>query len=235
MPEPPQPRRLPRYPVQVPLVYWKEADPHQRGAGWTYNLCEHGVGVELDESLRPWLPLGLRLVTTYGPLDLRARVVWIGGLQLGGGTPHGLEFRQVSPPQREFLEQYVKLLQGQARLGGRFPLDLPAQCQLKHPPGPSLPGHTGDISRGGALLVLPQAVPVGSVLGVTIRTAAGAATVDGVIVWVDPPPKRAPGAPIRHGMEFVLLDWPTALVLARVLAGSPHAPSAGRRSGGEEP
>jgi len=227
MPEPPQRRRLPRYPVQVPLVYWKEADPQALGAGWTYNLCEHGVGVELGGSLRPWLPLGLRLLTTYGPLDLRARVIWIGGLQPGGGTPHGLEFRQVPPQQREFLEQYVKLLQGQARLGGRFLLDLPVQCQLKSPPGPSLPGRTGNISHGGAMLLLPQAVPVGSVLGVTIRTAVGAATVDGVIVWVDPPHKRAPGAPVRHGLEYILLEWPTALVLARVLAGGPLARSAG--------
>ncbi len=221
MPEPSQQRRRPRSPVQIPLAYWKEAAPQQLGAGWTYNLCEHGVGVELDESLRPWLPLGLRLVTPYGPLDLRARVVWIGNLQLGGGSPHGLEFRQVPPAQRKFLEQYVQLLQGQARLAGRFPLNLPAQCQLKSPPGPSLAGRTGNLSRGGALLALPEALPVGSVLGVTVRTAAGTAAIDGVIVWVDPPPERIPGAPIRHGLEYILLDWPTALVLARVLAGGP--------------
>jgi hypothetical protein len=181
------------------------------------------VGVELDVSLRPWLPIGLRITTTYGPLDLRARVTWIGSPQVGGGMLHGLEFRQVTPPQRAFLEDYVQLLQGQARVGVRFPLDLPARCQLKSPPGPSLQGRTGDISRGGALLYLPQAVPVGSVLGVTISAAAGTADVEGVIVWVDPPTKRVPGAPIRHGMEFVLLDWPTALVLSRVLAGRPLA------------
>jgi hypothetical protein len=227
MPEPPQRRRRPRFPVQIPLGYWKEAAPQHLGAGWTYNLCEHGVGVELDGSLRPWLPLGVRLVTPYGLLDLRARVVWIGNLQLGGGTPHGLEFRLMAPPQREFLEQYMQLLQGQVRLAGRFPLNLPAQCQVKSPPGPSLAGRTGNLSRGGALLYLPQAVPVGSVLGVTIRTAAGAATVDGVIVWVDPLEKRTPGVPIRHGMEYVLLDWPTALVLARVLAGGPLVRSIG--------
>jgi hypothetical protein len=213
--------------VQIPLAYWKEADPEQLGAGWTYNLCEHGVGVELDGSLRPWLPLGLRIVTPYGPLDLQARVVWIGNLQLGGGTPHGLEFHLVPPQQREFLKQYLKLLQGQARLAGRFPLDLPAQCQLKSPPGPSLPGRTGNLSRGGALLALPEALPVGSVLGVTLRTAAGTATVDAVIVWVDRPSKQTPGAPIRHGLEYVLLDWPTALVLARVLASRPPVRSAG--------
>ncbi len=203
------------------MVYWKKAEPHRLGAGWTHNLCSHGVGVELDVSLRPWLPIGLRIVTTYGPLDLRVRVIWIGALQVGGGMLHGLEFRQVTPPQREFLEDQVKFLQGQARVGVRFPLDLPARCQLKSPVGPSLPGRTGNISRGGALLHLPQAVPVGSVLGVTISTAASSADVEGVIVWVEPPTKRAPGAPIRHGMEFVLLDWPTALVLSRVLAGHP--------------
>jgi hypothetical protein len=227
MPEPPQHRRLPRHPVQIPLVYWREADPHQLGAGWTHNLCEHGVGVELDVALRPWLPIGLRLATTYGPLDLRARVIWIGSLQVGGGMLHGLEFRQLTPQQREFLQDYVTLLQGQARVGLRFPLTLPVRCQPKSPPAPPFDGRTGDISRGGALLYLPQAVPVGSVLGVTISTVAGAAEVEGVIVWLEPPPKRTPGAAIRHGLEYILLDWPTALVLARVLAGGSPAPSAG--------
>jgi len=221
VPEQPQRRRLPRYPVQVPMVYRKEAEPRQLGTGWTHNLSEHGVGVELDFSLRPWLLIGLRIATTYGPLDLRARVIWIGSLQVGGGMLHGLEFRQVTPPQREFLADFVKLLQGQARVGVRFPLDLPARCQPMSPPGPSLQGRTGNISRGGAMLYLPQAMPVGSVLGVTVRAAAGSAELDGVIVWVDPPTTRAPGAPIRHGIEFILLDWPTALALSRVLAGRP--------------
>ena len=227
MPDPPQQRRLPRYLVQIPLTYWKEAEPQQLETGWTHNLCEHGVGVELDAALRPWLPLGLRLLTTYGPLDLRARVVWIGSQQAGGGCLHGLEFRQVPPQQREVLGEYVQTLRGEARVGVRFPINLPARCQLKCPPGPCLQGRTRDISRGGAMLHLPQAVPVGSVLGVTVNTAAGAATVDGVIVWVDPPDKRTPGAPIRHGLAFVLLDWPTALVLARVLAGGLRGQAAG--------
>jgi hypothetical protein len=222
MPDPPELRRLPRHPVQIPMVYRKEAEPHQLGTGWTRNLCEHGLGVELDFSLRPWLPIELRIATTYGPLDLRARVIWIGSLQLGGGTLHGLEFRQVTPQQHEFLADYVKHLRGQPRAGVRFPFDLPARCQPKSPSGPSFPGRTGNISQGGAMLYLPQAVPVGSVLGMTISTAAGSAEVDGVIVWVDPPTRRVPGAPIRHGMEYVLLDWPTALVLSRVLAGRPH-------------
>jgi hypothetical protein len=226
MPEPPPQRRLPRNPVQIPLVYWKEADPHQVGAGWSHNLSEHGVGVELEAALRPWLPIGLRLITSYGPLDLRARVVWIGLPQPGGGVLHGLEFRQLTPQQREFLAEYVRVIQGQARIGVRFPINLPARCQPKSPPGPSLQGRTGNISRGGAMLALPEAVPVGSVLGVTISTAAGSAAVDGVIVWVEPPAKRAPGAPIHHGMEFVLLDWATALLLARVLAGSPRVAGA---------
>jgi hypothetical protein len=226
VPEQPEQRRLPRYPVQIPMVYRKEAEPHQLGAGWTHNLCEHGVGVELDISLRPWLPVGLRIATSYGPLDLRARVIWIGSLQTGGGRLHGLEFRRVTPPQREFLEDYVKFLQGRPRVGVRFPLDLPARCQPKSPSGLTFQGRTGNISRGGAMLYLPQALPVGSVLGVTINTAAGAANVDGVIVWADPPEKRTPGAPIRHGMEYVLFDWPTAIVLSCVLAGRPqHPPS----------
>jgi hypothetical protein len=69
------------------------------------------------------------------------------------------------------------------------------------------------------MLYLPQAVPVGSVLGVTVHSAAGLADVDGVIVWVDPPNRRPAGSPIRHGLEFILLDWAATLVLSRVLAG----------------
>jgi len=220
MPEPPRQRRLPRYPVQIPLVYWKEAEPHHLRAGWTLNLSERGLGVELERSVRPRFPVALRMATRYGPVVLRARVVWFGVPQVEGGTPHGLEFQEVTLQQREFLEGFVQTLPDRTRVGVRFPLALPARCQLKSPAGPSLQGRTGDISRGGAMLYLPQAVPVGSVLGVTIHSAAGLADVDGVIVWVDPPNQRAAGSPIRHGMEFILLDWATALVLSRVLAGN---------------
>jgi hypothetical protein len=219
MPEPPFQRRLPRYPVQIPLVYWKGAEPQLLRAGWTLNLSEHGLGVELDGSLRPRLPVALRMATRYGPVVLLACVVWFGEQQAGGGTPHGLEFQEVTLRQREFLEGFVQTLPDRTRVGMRFPLALPAQCQLKSPAGPTLQGRTGDISRGGAMLYLPQAVPVGSVLGVTIHSAAGLADVDGVIVWVDPPTQQAAGSPIRHGMEFILLDWGTALMLSWVLAG----------------
>jgi len=219
MPEPPGQRRLPRHPVQIPLVYWKEGEVHHLQAGWTRDLSEHGVGVELDGNLRPRFPVALRMATRYGPVALRARVVWFGAQQAGGGIPHGLEFQEVTLQQRDFLEGFVQTLPDRTRVSVRFPLALPARCQPKSPAGPSFQGRTGDISRGGAMLYLPQAVPVGSVLGVTIHSTAGLAEVDGVIVWVDPPNRRSGSSPIRHGMEFVFLDWAAALVLSRVLAG----------------
>jgi hypothetical protein len=221
MPEPHRQRRAPRYPVQIPLVYWRGSEAHHVHAGWTRDLSEHGVGVELDGSLRPPFPVALRMATRFGPVALRARVVWFGVPQAEGGTPHGLEFQEVTLQQREFLEGFVQTLPDRMRMSVRFPLALPARCQLKSPAGPSLQGRTGDISRGGAMLYLPQAVPVGSVLGVTIHSVAGLADVDGVVIWVDPPDQRTAGIAIRHGLEFILLDWSTAIVLSRVLAGNP--------------
>jgi len=101
----------------------------------------------------------------------------------------------------------------------RYPIQLPL---LHRPiaPSPSSAGvgWTRDVSRGGLLLRLPQVLPPGTALELTLPTPTGPLPVAGTVVWVAPPEARTPDLPIRHGLRFTALDWATALSLGRVLA-----------------
>jgi len=99
-----------------------------------------------------------------------------------------------------------------------LPVDLPVKCQPMNPPGTTLQGRTGDMSRGGLLLLLPEALCPGTTLETTLHTATGPLSVAGVIVWAEPPERRTFGRAIRHGMQFTSLDWSISLYLGLLLA-----------------
>jgi len=53
---------------------------------------------------------------------------------------------------------------------------------------------------------------------VTLHTPKGPLTVEGAVVWVEPPGGRAVGPPFRHGFKFTTLRWSTSLSLGLFLA-----------------
>jgi hypothetical protein len=102
--------------------------------------------------------------------------------------------------------------------GVRLPFELAVTCQFKGRSGPPFPAQTRDISRGGALLRLPQVVPHGTGLELTLHTREGSLTTEGTVIWVAPPEGRTPGEPILHGLRFTPLGWASLLTLASALA-----------------
>ena len=213
-------RRFTRYPVQLPILYRIEGSPSPRvGAGWTHNLSEGGACVELADRLSPEALLIVRLQTEGGPIELAAQVDWAGKqASAGGGVLHGLVFAQASPPQLQALRDFLLPLSMASHAGLRLSIDVPVTCQAKQPPGPPLQGRTGNMSRDGLLVRLSEAVPPSTLLGLTLHTAKGPVIVEGVAVWVDPPERRTPGAPICHGVLFTSLNWTTSLALGLLLA-----------------
>lgn len=214
-------RKSPRYPIQLPLLYRpiSPASSNNVGAGWTRNVSESGACIELAERLHPQASVNLRLRTDRGPIQAEAQVVWAGEpTPPSGGIPHGVTFTRITPDQSQALRDLLLPLSMAPHAGVRLPVDLPIRCQPKNPPGPALEGRTGDMSRGGLLLLLPEALSPGTTLEATLQTATGPLSVAGVIVWAEPPQRQRDGRSIRHGMQFTSLDWSISLYLGLLLA-----------------
>ncbi len=227
--EAPAPRRFPRYPFQLPFLYrvhrGQASTPPRVGVGWTRQLSEGGAGVELGEPLSPGTPLTVLFRTAQGPFELHAEVAWSGGpLPDGGGLLHRLAFSQ---PNSKVLHALRNLFQTlnvfrdlsvPPRAGLRLPVAIPATCQSKYPPGPLLQGRTGDISREGLLLLLPEVMAPGTVLAVTLESPHGPVSLEGVVVWREASAQAALEDFVRHGVQLTSRDWATALALARLMA-----------------
>lgn len=215
MPDSSERRQFGRYLIVLPILH-KPGDPAAGtvGVGWTRNVGEGGTCVDLAERLQPQTPLRVRLQTEQGVIEVEAHVVWTGEPPPGGGAiHHGLAFAPISPEQHQALQELL-LTKGEKRQAGvRLPLDLSVTCQLKGTGGAPIEGRTGNMSRGGMLLHLSEPVPADTVLALTLHTSHGPLTAEGEVVWVEPPERRKPGEPIRHGLRFTVLGWSTSLSL----------------------
>ena len=220
MPTPSEQRRFPRYPIQLPLLHMAIAPAHSiMGAGWTRSLSEGGATVELAERLRPQTALRVRLQTDRGAIEAEARVAWIGGrAPAGGGILHGVAFTQIAPESLRALRDLILPLAMRRHAGIRLPLDLAVTCKPTHPPGAPLSGRTGNVNRGGLFLRVPRLLPPGTRLEVTLHTAKAPLTVEGTVVWVEPPEIWKPGESIGHGFQFAAPSWSTMLSLGLLLA-----------------
>ncbi len=213
-------RRFPRYPFQLPFLYRVPGTrPPSVGVGWTRHLSDGGAGVELGEPLSPGTPLTVLFQTAQGPFELHADVAWSGGpLPVGGGLLHRLAFTEADPKPRQALRDLLQAQSGTTRAGLRLPLAIPATCQSKYPPGRLLQGRTGDISREGLLLLLPEVMAPGTVLAVTLESPLGPVRLEGVVAWRDTSARAALEEFVRHGVQLTTRDWPTALALGRLVA-----------------
>jgi hypothetical protein len=227
MPDESDRRRFPRYLIQLPLLHApKTPTPTWTGVGWTHNLSEAGACVELDRRLSPPTPLQVRFQTDCGAIEVETQVVWEVEPPEGGAAPaeegvlHGLAFTHLAPDQLLTLRDFLLSERRERRAGVRLPVDLAVTCQPRGEAGPPLQGRTGDLSRGGLLLRLSQALPPGTVLEVTLLPPSGPVTAEGEVVWVDPPYRQTFGEPIRHGVRFTALGWARSLSLALLLAES---------------
>ncbi len=212
-------RQSRRYPIQLPLLLTPKAPTGTgTGVGWTRQLSEGGAGVELSMRLPAPTPLQVRLRTDRGLIEAEAKVVWTKeSLLPGGGILHGVAFTHIALDQLQALWNLL-VSKGMFRPSGvRLPFELAVTCQLKGQSRPPLPGRTRDISRGGVLLRLPQVVPLGTTLELTLHTRIDSLSAEGTVIWVAPPEGRTPGGPIPHGLRFTLLGWSSLLALASVL------------------
>jgi hypothetical protein len=213
-------RKLLRHAVQLPLVYRvPRGRVHRSEAGWTRDLSVGGIGLELPERLRQHTRLALRLGTVLGVVWAQGEVMWVGFPTTStGGTPHGIRLAEIHPTQQEKLQELLQALARAPHAASRLPLDLAVTCQPLRPGGPSLPGRTINVGRGGLGLQLPGVLAPGTAVHLTLRPTRRPLRVEGVIAWVQPEWRRLPPEPlITHGLQFTGLDWALARTLGALL------------------
>lgn len=212
-------QRFPRYQIQLPLLYKLGAAASKFGVGWTLNLSEGGALVELDDHVPPQTPLHVSLRTDCGSIEIDARVTWAEEpREAGGDVLHNLAFAQIAPGQLQALRDLLLPLSMVPHAGVRLPLDIPVSCRHKGRPGPIVKGRTGDVDRRGLLLCLPQSIPAGTSLAVTLHTTKGTVIVEGEIVWAVSRDGKTPGELSEHGLRFTSPSWTISLALGLLLA-----------------
>jgi hypothetical protein len=165
------------------------------------------------------MPLRLLLRTDRGNIELEARVVWAEeAASPGGGFIHGVAFTQVPGDQLRALRDLIRSKGPIRNAGVRLPLVIPVTCKTTGRRGQTLEGLTGDISRGGLLLLLPEVLSTGMPLDVTLHTSKGPLSLEGTVAWVESPGGLAAGPPFRHGFRFSTFRWSTSLSLGLFLA-----------------
>ena len=221
MPEWAVKRRFSRFPIVLPVLHRPKGPGAVRtGVGWTRDLGGGGACVQLAEQLLLHVPLNLRLQADRGAIDLEGEVAWVGDPpKAGGGILHGVAFTNIAPDQLVTLRELI-ISKGKVRNAGgvRLALEVSVTCHRKGQAGTPLQGRTGNMSKGGLLLFLPQGYPAGTALEVTLHNPAGPITAEGVVVWNKPAEGRTLGEPIPHGFRFTALGWSRALALGLLLA-----------------
>jgi len=223
-----------RHPLVLSIVYQRpDSGEDERGVGWTRNLSQGGACLELPDPIPEATPLRVALQTDQGSLWMDAEVVWAGRAEdAAEGVPHGIAFVQVTAEQAQALGGLVDRLGQLKDVAVRVPLRRAVACQVAGTPEPPLQGLTGDVSRRGLSVSLPERLPEASDVEVTLPTPEGQLTVRAKVTWVDAR-EGSPGERVRHGLEFTRLDWTDELTLGLLLAEGAEDPSSGPGGGGE--
>jgi PilZ domain-containing protein len=216
----------PRYQIVLALAYTTTSEGAQipeAGSGWTRNLSETGACLELPEALAPGTPLSLVLRTEGDRLTLAARVGWVAHPSLPEGrTLHGIIFPQLTPDQRQGLQALLRREGDWEARVNRIPAALSAQCRIIGAPGTPLSGWTGDLSQEGCSLLLPDRLPVGTRVEVTLVAPRGDFTAEALVVWAEALERGRPGHLTRHGVRFTNPTLLRDLLIGFLLEGMPR-------------
>lgn len=196
-------KRLSRNPIQFALVFKRldQGEPAQTGTGWTEDLGEGGACLKLPTPLLRGCHVGLVILSEPEPVEVEARVVWV---RAGGQRSfyyHGVEFIQLTPVYyQSLLRALARSKSAEQRVFQRFPLVIPVSCRARKHQSPSLTGQLRDVSRGGALILLPEQFLLRAELEITLEPPRQG-RLPGKVQWVADSPDDSGLFP--HGIEFV--------------------------------
>ncbi|MFQ5846116.1 MAG: PilZ domain-containing protein [Candidatus Methylomirabilales bacterium] len=196
-------QRLLRCPIQVPVLFKRldRQEPAQTGNGWTEDLGEGGACLKLPTPLLMGCRLGLVIFTEPDVVEAEARVLWV---RPGGHRAfyfHGVEFLNLTPAYYEALLKALAPEKCSEKRGyHRFPLSLRISCQAIKTDTPPLEGQIGNISRGGAMIFLPEQLLPHTEVEITL-VAPRTERILGKVRWVLD--SKDDFGLFGHGIEFL--------------------------------
>ncbi len=228
-------RRSPRYLVDLPVFCKyapKRSQATRTGSGWAHILRDSGACLELTGSVAPGTALSLLLQTTSDLLLLEGIVAWMGHLsQSGGCTLHGVTFPDLTTDQRVALRHLIRKEGLRWARAQRPPVVLLARCQRPGKAEPLCQGWACDVSRDECLVFLPERLPEGAEVELTLAAPRGDVVTRADVDWVAPSEGEAPDRLIRHRLRFTdsnpLRDMIIGFVLQGVSARSVREESPG--------
>lgn len=208
-------RRHRRYTLELPVrcrVEEPAGGAFQNLLGHTLNMSEGGLALVLPTSLPPETDVTVLLDLPEGPAVAEATVVWAeppGGEE--EGQRHGLRIREMSPTHEVRWRQFLIRMASQAysRRHGRLGVRLQIQCAVLGRPPREFGGRTVDMSPGGVQLLLPEALPVGTHLQLSLEIPMGPRSLEGEVVWCAP----AEGGEHLVGVQFLQRSWGWSFLL----------------------
>lgn len=183
----------------MPVICESPAVRGYQKIGFTQNVSQGGLLLEVPEVLAPGTSTGLRLLAGERITRADAVVVWM--------TQHspgriGLQFTGMVGADRLAWEEPMVLQAGSsARTSLRIPINLEVACMI--PPDIRLEGRAENISDGGLLIVFPQTVIPQTHLTVSVPPGLFLPPVETEVVWILAAPK---GQGVLHGVRFLAED-----------------------------
>jgi hypothetical protein len=172
-------RQDPRLLLRMPVRCEGPAVPSYRTLGFTRNVSRSGLLLEAPQVMARGGTTYLRLLTGTRTVHAEAVVIWTSEASPGR---MGFRFAKMSRADAFAWEELLAFQGGPTpRSSLRIPIDLEVTCLV--PPGTRLQGRVENLSDGGLLVVLPQAVPPRTRVSVAGPAWLVLPPVEAEIVW----------------------------------------------------
>ena len=172
-------RQDPRLPLRMPVRCEGRAVASYRTLGFTKNVSRSGLLLEAPQVMVQGATTHLRMLTGTRIASAEAAVVWTSEASPGR---MGFRFTKMSRADAFALEELLAFQGGPTpRSSLRIPIDLEVTCLV--PPNTRLQGRVENLSDGGLLVVLPQAVPPRTRVSVAGPAWLALPPVEAEIVW----------------------------------------------------
>jgi hypothetical protein len=205
-------RQHPRFRLRLPVFCESPAILNYRTVGFTHDVSRGGLLLEVLEPLPPGTPASLLLPTGEQNARAEAVVVWAAE---GDPGRMGMQFTSWAVPDLPAWERLLAFQAGPTpRASVRTPMAVEVTCRIA--PDTVLPGELLNLSEGGLMITLPQALLPQTRLTLEVSPSATLSRVQAEteVVWTRAAPKDRS---VLHGLRFRSCDIDRELFLVGAL------------------